>query len=72
MVGIIARLPSSFVSEFLTQASNNRWIPLILEFVFFGLIVIGTILVLQGIRKIPIQSAKGWLVEVQYLQPFGE
>ncbi|MCB9310620.1 MAG: preprotein translocase subunit SecY [Lewinellaceae bacterium] len=58
MVGIIARLPSSFVSEFLTQASNNRWIPLILEFVFFGLIVIGTILVLQGIRKIPIQSAK--------------
>jgi len=58
MVGIIARLPQSVVAEILSQASNNRWIPLILEFIAFFFIVIATILVVQGIRKIPIQAAK--------------
>ncbi len=58
MVGIIAKLPSSFVAEVLGQISNNRWIPLILEMIVFLFVVIATILVVQGVRKIPIQAAK--------------
>jgi preprotein translocase subunit SecY len=58
MVGIIARLPQSFLAEVLGQISGNRWILLILEMVILFFIVIATILVVQGIRKIPIQAAK--------------
>jgi len=54
MVGIIAKLPIAFVSEFLAQKS----LIFILELVVFLLIVIATILVVQGVRKIPIQAAK--------------
>ena len=58
MVGIIARLPQSFVAEVLGHAANNRWIPLILELIAFFFVIIATILVVQGVRKIPIQAAK--------------
>lgn len=58
MVGIIARLPQSFLAEILGQIAGNRWILLILEMVILFFIVIATILVVQGIRKIPIQAAK--------------
>jgi preprotein translocase subunit SecY len=58
MVGIIARLPQSFVAEVLGQISANRWILLILEMIVLFFIVIATIMIVQGIRKIPIQAAK--------------
>jgi len=58
MVGIIAKLPQSIVAEILGQISNNRWIPLILEFMVWFFVIIATILVVQGVRKIPIQAAK--------------
>jgi len=58
MVGIIARLPQSVVSEVLGQIANNRWIPLILEFIVLFFVIVLTILVVQGVRKIPIQAAK--------------
>ena len=58
MVGIIAKLPQSIVAEILGQVSNNRWIPLILEFIVWFFVIIATILVVQGVRKIPIQAAK--------------
>jgi preprotein translocase subunit SecY len=58
MVGIIARLPQAFFSEVLAQVSNNRLILLILELIVYFFIVIGTIMIVQGVRKIPIQAAK--------------
>lgn len=58
MVGIIARLPQSIVSEVLGQIANNRWIPLILEFIVLFFVVVITIMIVQGVRKIPIQAAK--------------
>ncbi|MCE2788739.1 MAG: preprotein translocase subunit SecY [Saprospiraceae bacterium] len=58
MVGIIARLPQSVVSEILGQIANNRWIPLILEFIVLFFVIVLTILIVQGVRKIPIQAAK--------------
>jgi preprotein translocase subunit SecY len=58
MVGIIAKLPISFISEIQSQIGGNRWIPLILELVVFLFVIIATILIVQGVRKIPIQAAK--------------
>lgn len=58
MVGIIAKLPASFIAEVQSRAGANGLIPLILELVFFLFVVIATILIVQGVRKIPIQAAK--------------
>jgi preprotein translocase subunit SecY len=58
MVGIIAKLPQAFAAEVISQITNNKWIPLILEFIVFFFIIIATILIVQGVRKIPIQAAK--------------
>jgi len=57
MVGIIASLPAAFFSEVLGQFGNNI-ILLILEFAFLILVVMATILIVQAVRKIPIQAAK--------------
>jgi preprotein translocase subunit SecY len=58
MVGIIASLPAAFIAEILSQFSSNKLALLILELAFFFLVVVATILVVQGVRKIPIQAAK--------------
>ncbi len=58
MIGIIAKLPASFIAEVQSRAGGNGLIPLILELVFFLFVVIATILIVQGVRKIPIQAAK--------------
>lgn len=57
MVGIIASLPAAFVSEILGQVQNNI-VLLLIELLVFILVIIGTILIIQAIRKIPIQAAK--------------
>lgn len=53
-VGIIARLPQSFVAE---TISNSPLI-VIVEVVVFMLIVMVTVLIVQGVRKIPMNYAK--------------
>lgn len=58
LVGIIANLPKAFAAEILAQVSDNNLILLLLEFVVLFFIVIATILIVQGVRKIPIQAAK--------------
>lgn len=60
MVGIIARLPQSFVAElgFRTSQGGGGLIPFLLEIVFLIFIVAGVILLVQGTRKIPIQVAR--------------
>ncbi len=58
MVGIIARLPNSVAAEVLAKFADNKLIFLILEFILWFFIIIATILVVQGVRKIPIQAAK--------------
>jgi hypothetical protein len=59
MAGIIARLPQSFVFEFQKLFGDNQ-LPLLffIELAFFFVIVMATILVIQGVRRIPIQFAK--------------
>ncbi|MBK8195464.1 MAG: preprotein translocase subunit SecY [Lewinellaceae bacterium] len=56
--GIIARLPQAFVFEFQNLFGDNRPLLFLLELAFFFVIVLATILVIQGVRRIPIQFAK--------------
>jgi preprotein translocase subunit SecY len=55
-VGILSRLPSSFIAE---MAANKDFpLKIVLEIIVFMLIVLGTILIVQGVRKVPLNTAK--------------
>lgn len=60
MVGIIARLPVSLGAElqFRIGTGGGGLVPFLIELVMLVAIVAGTILLVQGTRKIPIQVAK--------------
>lgn len=58
MIGIIAALPGAFFFEIQSQLSNNGLIIFIFELVILFLTIIASILIVQGVRKIPIQFAK--------------
>ena len=58
MIGIIAALPQSFVFEFQSQLANNGLIIFALELAILFAVVMATVLIVQGVRKIPIQFAK--------------
>jgi preprotein translocase subunit SecY len=57
-VGIIATLPQSLIFEFQAQLSNNGLIIFVIEMAALYAVVMATILIVQGVRKIPIQFAK--------------
>jgi preprotein translocase subunit SecY len=54
-VGILSRLPSAFFAEVF---GSKNYILLILEVVFFMIIILFTILIVQGVRRIPLNTAK--------------
>ncbi|MEZ4906952.1 MAG: hypothetical protein R2771_04750 [Saprospiraceae bacterium] len=58
MVGIIARLPQAFFGEISAQLSNGSLIIFVLELVALFAIIVLSVLITQGIRKIPVQFAK--------------
>ena len=58
MVGIIASLPTAFAAEVSILAGNNAWFTLILEIAGLFLVTMATLMVVQGVRRIPIQFAK--------------
>jgi preprotein translocase subunit SecY len=55
-VGILSRLPQAFFAEL--GFSSDNLIKIVLELVAFMVIVMGTILIVQGVRKIPMNTAK--------------
>lgn len=55
-VGILSRLPQAFFAEL--GFSQDNLIKIVLELVAFMVIVMGTILIVQGVRKIPMNTAK--------------
>ena len=57
-VGIIARLPQALIFEFQSQLSNNGLIIFVLEIAVLYAIVMVTVMIVQGVRRIPIQFAK--------------
>jgi len=56
--GIIARLPYAFSFEFQKLFGENKLLLFFVELAVFFVIVLATILVIQGVRRIPIQFAK--------------
>ncbi|MCB0550352.1 MAG: preprotein translocase subunit SecY [Phaeodactylibacter sp.] len=57
-VGIIAKLPQSIVFEFQSQLENNGLLVFVLEMAVLFVVVMATVLIVQGVRRIPIQFAK--------------
>lgn len=62
-IGIIARLPQAFATEFLLQMQGGSGgiggpIVFVLELAMFFIVMAATVLIVQGVRKIPIQFAK--------------
>ena len=70
MIGIIARLPQSlfieFASRFDSSAGSGGLVMLLLEMVLLFFVFVGTILLVQGTRKVPVQYAKRIVGNKQY------
>jgi preprotein translocase subunit SecY len=67
MVGIIARMPANFVFE--TGARMNGsggLIALLVEIIFLFVVILGTILLVQGTRRVPVQYARRIVGNKQY------
>lgn len=67
MVGIIAQLPFGVSSEFVSRmGGQGGLIPFIVELAVLFIVVMFTILIVQGVRKIPVQYAKKIVGNKQY------
>ena len=68
MIGIIARLPFAFLQNSVQGCSSKGGglIVFLVEMVFLVLVVMATILLVQGTRRIPVQFAKRIVGNKQY------
>ncbi len=68
MIGIIARLPQSLAQEFSLKATGatGGMVMFLFELVFLILVILVTILLVQGTRRIPVQFAKRIVGNRQY------
>lgn len=68
MIGIIARLPFALFAEVASRFTEGTGGPIffLLELVFLVLVIIATIALVQGTRKIPVQYAKRVVGNKQY------
>ena len=58
MVGIIATLPQALIFEFQSQYNQGSLLTFVLELAGFFVVTMLCILIVQGVRRIPIQFAK--------------
>jgi preprotein translocase subunit SecY len=60
MVGILARMPQAFIQEFSSRVTNNNGGPMliVLEIIIWLLVIIGCVLIVMAVRKIPVQYAR--------------
>lgn len=60
MAGIIAQLPGGIIAEWGSRMSPSGGgvIPFIVEFIALFFVVVFTILIVEGVRKVPVQYAK--------------
>lgn len=58
MIGIIATLPRSFVGEVQGQLAGRGILMVVIEIAALFMVILASILIIQGVRKIPIQFAK--------------
>jgi preprotein translocase subunit SecY len=68
MIGIIARLPSALAQEFVSRIveTNGGMVYFLVELVILVLVILFTILLVTGTRKVPIQYAKRIVGNKQY------
>ncbi len=67
MIGIISRLPFAFLSEVKSRtAGNGGLIIFLIEIVILLLVIVFSILLVQGTRRIPVQFAKKIVGNKQY------
>ncbi len=68
MIGIIARLPESLVQEFASKmgALGGGLVYFLLELVILIFVILFTILLVQGTRRVPVQYAKRVVGNKQY------
>lgn len=67
MIGIISRLPAAMTFEFGARVNGSGGlVGLLMEFVILFIIILGTILLVQGTRRIPVQYAKRIVGNKQY------
>jgi preprotein translocase subunit SecY len=67
MVGIIARMPANFVFETGARMNGSGGLILLLvEIIFLFIVILGTILLVQGTRRIPVQYARRIVGNKQY------
>ena len=69
MIGIVARLPFALVSEVGTKVSTTAGggpIALIVELIIWFLVIVATIALVQGVRRVPVQYAKRVVGNRQY------
>ncbi|MBS2097208.1 preprotein translocase subunit SecY [Carboxylicivirga linearis] len=70
MIGIIARLPQNLIAEFVSRleasSGSGGLVMLLIEFVVLFFVFAGTILLVQGTRRIPVQYAKRIVGNKQY------
>lgn len=57
-VGILSRLPGAFTAEFGFAWESGNMIKIVLEIVAFMVVVLATVLIVQGVRKVPLNTAK--------------
>ena len=69
LVGIIARLPEAFIQEFTSRMASpgaGGLIMFLIEIVALMAIICGAIMLVQGVRKVPVQYAKQIVSGKQY------
>ncbi|KAA6349115.1 Protein translocase subunit SecY [termite gut metagenome] len=68
LVGIIARFPHSLIQEFVSRVAEKGggMIMFLIEIVFLLLVIGAAILLVQGVRKVPVQYAKRIVGNKQY------
>lgn len=67
MIGIISRLPFAFLTEITSRNSGNGGLIIFLiELAVLLLVIVGSILLVQGTRRIPVQFAKKIIGNKQY------
>ncbi len=66
MIGIIANLPQAFVQEFASRLTEGGVVILILELAVLLLVIVATIALVQGTRRVPVQFAKRIVGNKQY------
>lgn len=67
MIGIVARMPANFIFESGTRLNGAGGpIALIVELVIWFVVILGTIMLVQGTRRIPVQYARRIVGNKQY------